>query len=261
MRRWLRRRGLVDERKAEDRSNEAPALSLMEACMQASLFAGEFARVEEKERPPEPEAGEARFWAQKKSPWSAVDPEAAPEQAGARRSSAAASWRWTGRSEGAGVTLGKELRSSDTSVSVAEAALDDAREDRGKKLIACDRGFGTFIAKVEQYAGSTKDLTGLALAAMERQSYKVETPLALVGHYDPVKLHIELEAKMPPGSAGCLMEVTATPSDPESWKRVKGLARQRVLPGYPPGTYAFRASSVRGNDESDPTTAIMVVVS
>jgi hypothetical protein len=72
MRRWLRRRGLVDERKAEDRSNEAPALSPMEACMQASLFSGELLRVEEKERPPEePEAGEARFWAQKKSPWSA----------------------------------------------------------------------------------------------------------------------------------------------------------------------------------------------
>jgi hypothetical protein len=40
--------------------------------MQASLFAGELLRMEEKERPPEePEAGEARFWAQKKSPWSA----------------------------------------------------------------------------------------------------------------------------------------------------------------------------------------------
>jgi hypothetical protein len=62
MRRWLRRRGLVDERKAEDRSNEAPALSPLEACMQASLFAGEFLRVEEKERPPEePEASEARL--------------------------------------------------------------------------------------------------------------------------------------------------------------------------------------------------------
>jgi hypothetical protein len=60
MRRWLRRRGLVDEREAEDRSNEAPALSPMEACMQASLFAGELLRVEEKERPPEePVAGEA----------------------------------------------------------------------------------------------------------------------------------------------------------------------------------------------------------
>jgi hypothetical protein len=40
MRRWLRRRGLRGERAAEDRSNEAPVLSPMEACMQASLFAG-----------------------------------------------------------------------------------------------------------------------------------------------------------------------------------------------------------------------------
>ena len=35
--RWLRRRGLVDERAAEDRSNEAPELSPLEACMQLSL--------------------------------------------------------------------------------------------------------------------------------------------------------------------------------------------------------------------------------
>jgi hypothetical protein len=56
----------------EDRSNEAPALSPMEGCMQASLFAGEFARVQERERPPEePDADDARFRAQKKSPWSA----------------------------------------------------------------------------------------------------------------------------------------------------------------------------------------------
>jgi hypothetical protein len=69
LRRKLRRCGLVDERKADDRSNEVPALSPLEACMQASLFVGEFLRVGEKERPLE--EPEARFWAQKKSPWSA----------------------------------------------------------------------------------------------------------------------------------------------------------------------------------------------
>jgi hypothetical protein len=73
MRRWLRRRGLVDERAAEERSNEAPELSPMEACMQVSLFAGEFARVEEKDKPEQDEqdADEARFRVRSKSPWSA----------------------------------------------------------------------------------------------------------------------------------------------------------------------------------------------
>jgi hypothetical protein len=158
------------------------------------------------------------------------------------------------------VVLGQDLRASDTGVGVAEAQLDDAREDRGNKLIACDLGIGTFVAKVEQYATEVKDLTALALAAMERQHYKVETPLELSGQYHPAKLLIELEAKMPPGSAGCLIEVSTTPGDPASWKRVKGLTKQRALSGYAPGTYAFRATSVRGNEESDPTAPIMVVV-
>ena len=38
LRRWLRRRGLLDERAEEDRSNEAPELSPLQACMQLSLF-------------------------------------------------------------------------------------------------------------------------------------------------------------------------------------------------------------------------------
>jgi hypothetical protein len=72
MRRWLRRRGLLDERAAEDRSNEAPVLSPMEACTQASLFAGEFAHVHEgAPQPEEHDADVVRFRVPKKSPWSA----------------------------------------------------------------------------------------------------------------------------------------------------------------------------------------------
>jgi hypothetical protein len=45
--RWLRRRGLVDERAAEDRSNEAPELSPLEACMQLSLVDSTYLRLAE----------------------------------------------------------------------------------------------------------------------------------------------------------------------------------------------------------------------
>ena len=38
MRRWLRRRALLDERAAKDRSNDAPERSPLEACMQLSFF-------------------------------------------------------------------------------------------------------------------------------------------------------------------------------------------------------------------------------
>jgi hypothetical protein len=47
MMRWLRRRKLVDDRPSEERSNEAPELSPLEACMQLSLFGGTFVRLDE----------------------------------------------------------------------------------------------------------------------------------------------------------------------------------------------------------------------
>jgi hypothetical protein len=69
MRRWLRRRGLLDERAAEDRSNEAPELSPLEACMQMSLFGSTYVRLA-KDGAPVPLAGEeARFRAGGKGPW------------------------------------------------------------------------------------------------------------------------------------------------------------------------------------------------
>ncbi len=45
MTRWLRRKGLLDQRPPEERSNEAPELSPLEACMQMSLFGGTFLRI------------------------------------------------------------------------------------------------------------------------------------------------------------------------------------------------------------------------
>jgi hypothetical protein len=45
MTKWLCRRKLVDERPAEERSNEAPDVSPLEACMQLSLFGGTFLRL------------------------------------------------------------------------------------------------------------------------------------------------------------------------------------------------------------------------
>jgi len=45
MTKWLRRRRLLDERPEEERSNEAPDLSPLEACVQLSLFGGTFLRL------------------------------------------------------------------------------------------------------------------------------------------------------------------------------------------------------------------------
>ena len=69
MRRWLRRRGLLDERAAEDRSNEAPELSPLEACMQLSLFGSTSLRLAKDGAAVPLAASGARFRAAGKGPW------------------------------------------------------------------------------------------------------------------------------------------------------------------------------------------------
>ena len=54
MTKWLRRRKLLDERPAEERSNEAPELSPLEACMELSLFGATFLRGARRSRGPWP---------------------------------------------------------------------------------------------------------------------------------------------------------------------------------------------------------------
>ena len=69
MRRWLRRRGLLDERAAEDRSNEAPELSPLEACMQMSLFGSTYVYLAGDGAAVPLAREEARFRAAGKGPW------------------------------------------------------------------------------------------------------------------------------------------------------------------------------------------------
>ncbi|XYI00721.1 transposase [Sorangium sp. So ce1128] len=69
MMRWLRRRKLVDDRPSEERSNEVPELSPLEACMQLSLFGGTFVRLDEDGVPLAEADDEDRFRPRGKSPW------------------------------------------------------------------------------------------------------------------------------------------------------------------------------------------------
>ena len=55
-------------------------------------------------------------------------------------------------------------------------------------------------------------------------------------------------------------KVSTTPDDPNSWKRAKGSGLKRKLAALPPGVYWVRASSVRAEEESDPTVAVAVTV-
>jgi hypothetical protein len=53
---------------------------------------------------------------------------------------------------------------------------------------------------------------------------------------------------------------STTPNDPTSFKRAKGDGLKRKLTGLPAGVYWVRASSVRADEESDPTVAVAVTV-
>ena len=65
--RWLRKRGYLEERAAEERSNEAPEQSALEACAEAALRGGRFVRLEQDDVQV-PDASEARFEAKRRGP-------------------------------------------------------------------------------------------------------------------------------------------------------------------------------------------------
>ena len=69
MTRWLRRRGFVDERPEEERSNETAEPSPLEVCMQLSLFGGTFLCLDDDGTPVPVASPRAR--AGNNSPWAA----------------------------------------------------------------------------------------------------------------------------------------------------------------------------------------------
>ena len=71
MLRWMRRRKMFDQRPAEERSNEAPEVSPLEACMQLSLMGGLFLRLTDRGEGLAEGDEERRLRGVKKSPWTA----------------------------------------------------------------------------------------------------------------------------------------------------------------------------------------------
>lgn len=71
MLRWMRRRKMFDQRPAEERSNEAPEVSPLEACMQRSLFGGTFLKLDKNGVPLVDDEDDERHKPRTKSPWSA----------------------------------------------------------------------------------------------------------------------------------------------------------------------------------------------
>jgi hypothetical protein len=69
--RWVRKRGLLDERPAEERSNEAPERSALDACAEVALRGGEFVTIEKGAIAEADDGGEARFEPKRRGPLTA----------------------------------------------------------------------------------------------------------------------------------------------------------------------------------------------
>ena len=72
MLRGMRRRKLLEERDAEERLNEAPEVSPLEACMQLSLFGAIFLKLDKGDAKLADAEGDERLRPRTKSPWSAT---------------------------------------------------------------------------------------------------------------------------------------------------------------------------------------------
>jgi hypothetical protein len=158
------------------------------------------------------------------------------------------------------IAAGLVVAQADAGVNTAIASLANAREVRDGAVNKYDAALNVVVSDVEKNAVNPEDVTNLALTILERQNYTLELPSGLTVKFDQAKNLIRVNIDLPPGAASCLLEVSTDPQNPASWKRVTGDGARRALTGYAPGTYWFRAASLRANDESEFTAPVAVVV-
>jgi hypothetical protein len=162
---------------------------------------------------------------------------------------------------------GGKLITAGTALSAAAAVSNKADSDAAAArttvdtlTIAWDSAYGVYSANVKQYAVKSEDVSGLGLAVGERASYELAIPVAVEASYDANLGAITIHVTHAPGMTSCEIEITATPADPTSWKRIKGNGAKRTVTGYASGTYWVRAASVRAEEESDYTAPVAVIV-
>lgn len=158
------------------------------------------------------------------------------------------------------IAAAKVLATEDQKVTDIEAKLAAQRTIRDEATGRFDRGFDLVVAGVEKYALTLAEVTELALAIHERQNFALAPPLSIAAMFDSEARSVLVEVKLPQGAATCLVEVSTTPGDPDSWRRVRGHGARRTLTGLAAGTYWFRALCSRGNDDSDYIEPTSVVV-
>jgi hypothetical protein len=91
-------------------------------------------------------------------------------------------------------------------------------------------------------------------------SHALAVPLGVDVKFDANLSQVDIHVQPAPGLKHVEIEISAAPTDPNSWKRVKGNGLKRKVTGLAAGTWWVRACSVRAEEESDYTTPVAVVV-
>lgn len=158
------------------------------------------------------------------------------------------------------VLCGTDLATADATATAADLAAATARSVRDGKQGTFDTANAICMTTVEHYATTPAEIQGVAYVLLIPNNNGLAMLNGMTAQFDPILGLVEIEIQHPAGVSRCLLEVSTEPVTPTSWQRVPGDGLRRKLSGYAPGTYWFRAATMRASAQSAFTTPISVVV-
>jgi hypothetical protein len=158
------------------------------------------------------------------------------------------------------VAAGKDLGDADVTATAADQAAATARSARDTKLGTFDTANAICVATVEHHAATPEEIQGAGFVLLIPNNNGLAMLDGVKAAFDAALGVIDIEVLHPAGVTRCLLEFSPDPVTPTSWQRVAGDGLRRKLSGFAPGTYWFRAATVRASAQSAFTTPIAVVV-
>jgi hypothetical protein len=160
------------------------------------------------------------------------------------------------------IAAGAALAAAQAKVNHLEAQLAQARGDRDQQRVVALDTHGTAVKAVERHSVTAADIQSYGFVQLEVVKEGAVVPTGIVLAYDPKKKVIDLHVKFPPSKRQrrCVLEMSTDPVGPTTWHRLDGDGLKRVLAGYAPGTYWFRAASSVASGRSDWFGPVSVIV-
>lgn len=128
------------------------------------------------------------------------------------------------------------------------------------RVVDYDAAHAVYKAHVERVSVTPEDAASLGMTVHVRSRHALNPPVKVEAWHDMRKSLLRIHAWQAPGMQACIIEISATPEDPGSWKQLPGIGCRQALSGYGPGTYWVRAASVRASERSEFTVPVPVIV-